>query len=73
MKSKPLESGRSGFLNTVEYATSENTMIAIAAMHANDTNCSRFARFHHSCQRPRLASSSGKLSRSASARPPPGR
>ena len=34
-------------------------------MHAKDTNCSRFARFHHVCQRLRFASSVGKLRRSA--------
>ena len=33
----------------------------IVAMHAKETNCSRFARFHHSRQRLMLASSVGKL------------
>ena len=39
-------------------------MIATPPMSANDTNCSTFARFHHVRQRPRFASSCGKLSRS---------
>ena len=65
MKSKPLASGRSGFLYTVEYAISEKMMIESNAMQANDTNCSMFDRFHHSRQRLRLCSSSGKLRRSA--------
>ena len=65
MKSKPLDSGRSGFLYTVEYASHENTTIVSVAMHANDTNCSRFARFHHVFQRLRFRSSVGKARRSA--------
>ena len=39
-------------------------MIVIAPISAKETNCSRFARFHHTFQRARLASSWGKLSRS---------
>ena len=39
-------------------------MIDSPPMQTNDTNCSRFARFHHTFQRLRLASSWGKLRRS---------
>ena len=41
-------------------------MIAIPPISANDTSCSVFARFHQVRQRPRLASSCGKLRRSLS-------
>ncbi len=39
-------------------------MIAIAPTSTNETNCSRFARRHHTRQRLMLASSTGKLKRS---------
>ena len=46
-----------GSPNTVEQATSENTTIVTAPMMTNDTNCSMFARRHHTRQRDMFSAS----------------